>query len=58
VFLKGFEIAEAGILINEGVLVKLLIGGITDQASRRDKLDVDLPALSGIYLGFGSFTAI
>ena len=48
VFLKGFEIAEAGILINEGVLVKLLIGGITDQASRRDKLDVDLPALSGL----------
>lgn len=48
VFLKGFEIAETGKLIDEGVLVELLSGGITDQASRRDKLDIDLPALSGI----------
>ena len=61
VFLKGFEIAEAGILINEGVLVKLLIGGITDQASRRDKLDVDLPAPSGIghlLIGLGNILGI
>lgn len=48
VFLKGLEIAETGILIDEGVLVKLLTGGIADQASRRNKLDVDLAALSGI----------
>ena len=64
VFLKGLEIAEAGILIDEGVLVKLLTGGITDKASRRNKLNVDLAALSGIghlfiwlgnILGIGQF---
>lgn len=48
VFLKGLEIAETGILIDKGVLVKLLTSGIADQASSRNKLDVDLPALAGI----------
>ena len=61
VFLKGFEITETGILIDEGVLVELLTGGITDQASRWNKLDVDLAALSGIghlLIGLGDILGI
>ena len=61
VFLKGFEIAEAGILINEGVLVKLLTNGISDKASRRNKLDVDPPVRSGtghLRIGLGIILGI
>ena len=64
VFLKSLGIAETGTPVDEGVaywrtgeLVKLLTNGISDKASRRNKHDVDLPALSGtghLLMGLGN----
>ena len=45
---KGFDIAPTGVFVDGGVLVELLTGGVTYEAGSRDKLDVDLDALSGI----------
>lgn len=44
-----------------GELVKLLTNGISDKASRRNKLDVDLLALSGtghLLMGLGYILGI
>lgn len=56
-FLKGFEIVETGIFIDESVLVKLLSSGISDQASCGDEFNIDLTALAGIghlFIGLGN----
>lgn len=60
-FLKGFEIAETGIFIDESVLVKLLSSDISDQASCGDEFDIDLTALAGIlhlFIGLGNVLRI
>jgi len=52
VFFKGFHETPSGEFIDGCVLIKTLPFGITCQADRRDKFDVDLDALSGIAHGF------
>ena len=69
VFLKSLGVAETGTLVDEGilacrcigVLVKLLTNGISDKASRRNKLDVDPPVRSGtghLRIGLGIILGI
>ena len=56
-----YRTSWGGGLIDEGVLVEILTGGIPGQASRRDKLDIDLTALSGIghlLIGLGNILGI
>lgn len=68
-FLKSLGVAETGTLVDEGilacrcigVLVKLLTNGISDKASRRNKLDVDPPVQSGtghLRIGLGIILGI
>ena len=48
VFFKGFHEAPAGVFVNGGVLIELLSLCLVHQAYGRDKLDVDLDALTGM----------
>lgn len=47
-FFKGFHIAEAGELVQSGILVELLPGSIPNDAGGWNMLDIDLDALTRI----------
>ena len=46
--IERFEVAESRVFVNHSVLIELLTLRVTDQANRRDMLDVDLYPLTGI----------
>ena len=48
VFIKGFQIAEPAVLVNECVLIEFLSFRFSDKTRSRNKFDIDLPSLSRI----------
>ena len=48
-FLEGFHITPAGVVIDCGILIKLLPCCLVDQATGADEFHIDLDALPGVF---------